>query len=652
MEKMEIVEYFEGNESHFAKKLEDRDNRYLIEKASKQKLKLSTNRVLFNHIVISDNDLSDIIDDLTKAIETKKANFSIIELWELAQEDIREYTVAELASFFVDNPDSVIQSALFHSIREEKNHFKRKGILVIPRTADQIEEILIQEKKEKEKEEIYSFFSDNIGLAMRNDSLANPEIFAHLQTWLRDASNDVLTSVIEKYANGQDSRYFIYNILKANKIIPEDADKFAIIYGISNQFSDQSLHEAHSLEIDISNREDLSHLTTYTIDSEETKEIDDAISFDRFGDNYLVGVHITDLASYVSKDSALDKEASERISTVYLETGEIPMFPAQICHDKLSLLKGEQRPTVSALFTFSPTFELLEKRITLAKLAVKNKISYQEVDKLIRKSKVNNDNDFIILKSLTNQLRSKRFEAGAIEINRPEIEIRVIDNEIKLRATNQRSISRRIVSEMMILMNSTIAEFAAKNDIPFIYRIQEMPNEDYKHYLQPNYYDPIMNDKLIRMIRPSNFSSQPSKHYGLGVDFYSQVTSPLRRYFDLLIQRQIVTFLKNEKPLYNIEELLSYITSIEATNKLYSQLYNSSFSYWFLKYLEQNLQYQPLPAVVVSDNQNSYTFELLEFGKRYNLRTKERLDIGDTVNLIIDRVQPEKDIIKFSLIND
>lgn len=652
MEKMEIVEYFEGNESHFAKKLEDRDNRYLIEKASKQKLKLSTNRVLFNHIVISDNDLSDIIDDLTKAIETKKANFSIIELWELAQEDIREYTVAELASFFVDNPDSVIQSALFHSIREEKNHFKRKGILVIPRTADQIEEILIQEKKEKEKEEIYSFFSDNIGLAMRNDSLANPEIFAHLQTWLRDASNDVLTSVIEKYANGQDSRYFIYNILKANKIIPEDADKFAIIYGISNQFSDQSLHEAHSLEIDISNREDLSHLTTYTIDSEETKEIDDAISFDRFGDNYLVGVHITDLASYVSKDSALDKEASEKISTVYLETGEIPMFPAQICHDKLSLLKGEQRPTVSALFTFSPTFELLEKRITLAKLAVKNKISYQEVDKLIRKSKGNNDNDFIILKSLTNQLRSKRFEAGAIEINRPEIEIRVIDNEIKLRATNQRSISRRIVSEMMILMNSTISEFAAKNDIPFIYRIQEMPNEDYKHYLQPDYYDPIMNDKLIRMIRPSNFSSQPSKHYGLGVDFYSQVTSPLRRYFDLLIQRQIVTFLKNEKPLYNIEELLSYITSIETTNKLYSQLYNSSFSYWFLKYLEQNLQYQPLPAVVVSDNQNSYTFELLEFGKRYNLRTKERLDIGDTVNLIIDRVQPEKDIIKFSLIND
>lgn len=652
MEKMEIVEYFEGNESHFAKKLEDRDNRYLIEKASKQKLKLSTNRVLFNHIVISDNDLSDIIDDLTKAIETKKANFSIIELWELAQEDIREYTVAELASFFVDNPDSVIQSALFHSIREEKNHFKRKGILVIPRTADQIEEILIQEKKEKEKEEIYSFFSDNIGLAMRNDSLANPEIFAHLQTWLRDASNDVLTSVIEKYANGQDSRYFIYNILKANKIIPEDADKFAIIYGISNQFSDQSLHEAHSLEIDISNREDLSHLTTYTIDSEETKEIDDAISFDRFGDNYLVGVHITDLASYVSKDSALDKEASEKISTVYLETGEIPMFPAQICHDKLSLLKGEQRPTVSALFTFSPTLELLEKRITLAKLAVKNKISYQEVDKLIRKSKGNDDNDFIILKSLTNQLRSKRFEAGAIEINRPEIEIRVIDNEIKLRATNQRSISRRIVSEMMILMNSTIAEFSAKNDIPFIYRIQEMPNEDYKHYLQPNYYDPIMNDKLIRMIRPSNFSSQPSKHYGLGVDFYSQVTSPLRRYFDLLIQRQIVTFLKNEKPLYNIEELLSYITSIEATNKLYSQLYNSSFSYWFLKYLEQNLQYQPLPAVVVSDNQNSYTFELLEFGKRYNLRTKERLDIGDTVNLIIDRVQPEKDIIKFSLIND
>ncbi len=652
MEKIEILEYFEGNESHFAKKIEDRDNRFLIEKASKQKLKLSANRVLFNHIITSDKELPEIIDKLSKSIEKQKTNFSVIELWELAQEDIREYSVEELASFFVDNPDTVTQSALFHLIREEKNHFKRKGTLVTPRKAEQIEEILIQENKEKEKQEIYSFFSDNIGLAMRNDSLANPEIFNHLKAWLKDPSNELLSSVIDKYANGQDSRFFVYNLLKVNQIIPENSDKFATIYGVSTDFSQTTKLEAERLEIACSDREDLSYLTSYTIDSEETKEIDDAISFDRLDGEYLLGIHITDLASFISKDSVLDQEAFERVSTVYLETGEIPMFPTEICHDKLSLVKDKIRPCLSALFTFSEDFELISRRFTLANLTVRHKISYNELDKIIRKSKSDPSHDFNILKKLTDKLRKKRFEAGAIEINRPEIEIRVVDGKIKLSATNQRSISRRIISELMILMNNNIAEFAAQNQLPFIYRIQEMPNEDYKHYLQPDFYDPIMNDKLIRMIRPSNFSSQPSKHYGLGVDFYSQTTSPLRRYFDLLMQRQIVSFLKQQTALYNQEELLSFITNIEATNKHYSQLYTASFNFWFLKYLEENLKYEPLSAVVVSDNQNSYTFELLDFGKRYNLRTKDNLAIGDTVSLLIEKIQAEKDIIKFSLIND
>lgn len=652
MEKIDIVEYFEGNETHFAKITEEKDNRVVIEKASKQKLKLSSNRILFQHTVSSENTLSEAIASLSQSIESHKHNISVVDLWELAHEDIRDYSVAELASFFVDSPSSIIQSALFHSIREEKNHFKRKGLMVTPRTSEQIEEILVQEKKEKEKQEIYSFYSDNIGLAMRNDSLANPEIFNYLISWLKDPTSPVLTAVIEKYANGQDSRFFVYNVLKNNGVVSPETDKFAIIYGVATEFPEAVSQEADQLETDITGREDLSHLTSYTIDSVETKEIDDAISFDKIGDDFLVGIHITDLGSYLPPDSLLDQEAAQRVSTIYLETGEIPMLPPKLCHDKLSLVKGELRPALSALFTFSPDFTLLDKRVTLSNLSVSNKISYDELDLILKKSKADPDYDFNILKRITDYLREQRVEAGAIEINRPEIEIRVKNNEISLKSNNQRSISRRIISELMILMNSTVAEFAAKNDIPFIYRIQEMPSEDYKHYLQPDYYDPIMNDKLIRLLRPSNLSSLPSKHYGLGLNFYSQITSPLRRYFDLIMQRQITSFIRIQSPLYTQEELLSFISNIEETNKNYSQLYSSSFNYWFFKYLEQNMLYEPLPAVVVSDNQNNYTCELLSFGKRYNIRTKERLSVGDTVNLIIDKVDAEKDIIKLSLIND
>ncbi len=652
MEKLEIVEYFEGNEIHFGKKTEESDNRIVVEKASKQKLKLTSSRILFQHQVLSQDNLSSAISDLDHLIESEKDNISVMDLWELTQEDSREYSIEELASFLIDSPSTLIQSALFRAIREEKNHFKRKGLQVTPRSLEQIEEILVQEKKEKEKLEIHSFYSDNIGLAMRNDQAVDSKIFDCLFSWLKKPENQVLTSVIDKYANGQDSRFFVYNILKINDKVAQDSDKFAIIYGLTTEFSLAEIDEANHLKIDLTGREDLSHLTSYTIDSEDTKEIDDAISFDIIEGNYLLGVHITDLGSYIPKDSLLDKVANQRVSTVYLETGEIPMLPPELSHDKLSLVKGQIRPTLSTLFTFSPEFELLDKKIILSKLAVTHKISYDEFDKILKKSKNEANSDFNILRKLTDNLRNRRFEAGAIEINRPEIEMRVINDEVTLKMTNQRSFSRKIISELMIQMNTSLAEFASTNNIPYIYRIQEMPNEDYKHFLQPDYYDPIMNDKLIRLIRPSNFSSIPGKHYGLGVDYYSQITSPLRRYFDLLTQRQITGYLKNQIFSYTQEELLSFLSDIEWTNKNYSQLYSSSFNYWFLKYLKQNLLYEPLPAVVVSDNQNNYTCELLSFGKRYNIRCKEELLVGDSVNLIIDRIDPEKDIIKFSLIND
>lgn len=652
MEKIEIVEYFEGNEIHFGKIAEESNNKFTIQKASKQKLKLSANRILFQHSVASDDNLSSTITALDKAIEEEKEKISVIELWELTLEDSKEYSIEELASFLIDSPDSIIQSALFRSIREEKNHFKRKGLMVTPRTTEQIEEILVQEKKEREKQEIYSFFSDNIGLATRNDSATNPEIFTYLLSWLKDQENEVLTSLIEKYANGQDNRFFVYNVLKNNGIVSPDSDKFAIIYGVATDFPQNVLDEGKQLDIDLTGRTDLTHLTIYSVDSEETRDIDDAISFDMSGDNYLVGVHITDVASYLPKDSLLDQESSQRVSTLYLETGNIPMLPLGLSHDKLSLVKGQIRPALSVLFTFSPDFELLDKQILLSKLSVAHKISYDEFDKTLKKSKNEPNSDFNILKKLTDCLKERRFAAGAIEINRPEIEISVVNDEITLKTTNQRSYSRKIISELMILMNTTIAEFASTNNIPYIYRIQEMPSEDYKHYLQPNYYDPIMNDKLIRLLRPSNLSSIPGKHYGLGVDFYSQITSPLRRYFDLLTQRQITSFLSKQEFAYSQEELLSFITNIGETNKTYSQLYSSSFNYWFLKYLEENLLYEPLTAVVVSEYQGNYTCELLAYGKRYNVRNREPLLVGDTVNLLIDRIDPEKDFIKFSVIND
>lgn len=652
MKKIEVVEYFDGNEINFGKKVEETDNKFTIEKISKQKLKLSANRVLFVHSTTNSDDLAGAIAEVEKLIEQHTADINVEELWEMAHEEIRDYPLDELCSFLVDAPSSTMQSALFRAIRDEKNFFKRKGLILTPRTAEQIEEIVIQQQKEEDKQRVYNFFYDNVGLAMRQDNTVDSDIFPHLLKWLKEPEQPVLTEVIEKYANNQDSRLFVYHILKKNEQLPKNADKFATIFGIEQEFPQEVSLEAEQLTLDLNNREDLTHLTTFTIDSEETKEIDDAISFDYVDTNYVVGIHISDLGSFIHDDTNLDKEAYRRVSTIYLETGEITMFPLDLCYDKLSLIQDQVRPTLSAVFTFSPEFELISKELKVATIAVKHKISYDEVDRLLKKHKEDEGKDFLILKNLTNALRDKRFENGAIEINRPELNISVVDDQVTLTVTNQRSDSRRIIGELMILMNEFVAEFAASNQIPYIYRIQEMPDENYKHYLQPNYYDPILNDKLIRLIRPSYLASHPGKHYGLGVDCYSQITSPLRRYFDLVMQRQIVSYLNNSSFLYTQEDILSFISHIETVSKSYSRLYSASSTYWFLKYLEQNLLYEPLPAVVVGETDNNYTCELLQYGKRYNIKSRDPLAVGDSINLIIDKIDTEREFIKFSLLND
>lgn len=652
MKKIEVVEYFDGNEINFGKKVDESDNKFTIEKISKQKLKLSSNRILFVHTVNNSDNLATAIAELETSIKEQRADIDVAELWEIVQEEIRDYTMEELTSFLVDEPSSIMQSALFHSIREEKNRFKRKGLILTPRTAEQIEEIEIQQQREEDKLKVYNFFYDNVGAAMRQDNSVDSDIFSHLMKWLKESDNSVLTEVIEKYANSQESRVFVYNILKSNEQLPENADKFATLFGIEQEFSQEVITEAEQLTLDLNGREDLTHLTTYTIDSAETKEIDDAISFDLVDGNYLVGIHISDLGSFIHDDTSLDEEAYRRVSTIYLETGEIPMFPRNLCHEKLSLIKGETRPTLSALFTFTPEFELISEELKLANIIVKHKISYPEVDKLLKENRENSAHEFVILKNLTTALREKRFENGAIEINRPELNITVVDDKVTLKVNNLRAASRRIVSELMIFMNEFVAEFTASYQIPYIYRIQEMPDENYKHYLQPDYYDPIINDKLLRLIRPSSLVTHPGKHYGLGVDCYSQITSPLRRYFDLVMQKQVVYYLKNSSSLYSQEDILSFIAHIESVNKTYGQLYSASSTYWFMIYLEQNLLYEPLPAVVVSDNEKSYTCELLQYGKRYNIKSREPLYVGDRVNLLIDKIEPEREFIKFTLMND
>ncbi|OQY39640.1 MAG: hypothetical protein B6226_01470 [Candidatus Cloacimonetes bacterium 4572_65] len=651
MSKIEVIEYFEGTGLHLGKKTGGKDSKIIVENGSKKKSKLSVARVLFSHVFTVDESSDTLIKQTEAKIDSFKDDFDIMELWEIALDEIREYDVDELLSFYSDDSSSFQKSALYRYIREENLHFKRKGTNFLPRTEEQITEITVQREKEEEKRRAILYLSDNLNKAIRGDSSTDEQIFPQLKKWLKQPTEELLSELIIKLANGQDEKTFVYNILHKNNQIDNEAHKFAIIHGMDTQFKEDELEEAKNLVVDLDNRRDLTNLLTFTIDSEETKEIDDALSITFEEENIIVGIHITDVADSLPKDSVLDTLGYKRLSTLYLETGEITMFPTDVCYDKLSLVKGENRPSISALFTFSPTYELLDKEICLSVINVDEKISYNEVDKSLRK-KGDYYNELNTLRNISQKVKELRFENGAIEINRPEVQIDVDGDEINLKIIKRLSPSRSMISEFMILMNSSTAQFANDNDIPFIFRVQDEPDADYKHFLSLDYYDPVLNDKLIRLIRPSRISTEAYQHHGLGVDSYAQTTSPLRRYNDLVMQRQIASFLRKEEFKYNHEELLWYVAYCEEKDKSRRDMYNQSSTYWFLRYLEKHMMYEPMEAVVVNEQNKNITCEILRFGKRYSVRNIYQNMVGDIVNLLIDKVDPEKGFVKLSLMND
>lgn len=651
--KIEIIEFFDGNKLLLGKKIEEKENKVTVEKASKQKVKLTNSRVLFRHEFPEKESLSITFSQIENEIYSLQTAINIDDLWELSLLEEREFSINELAELIESNPSSLLQSAVFRLIRSDNLHFKRKNLTAIPRTKEQIHEIKVQLKKEEEKKRIHSYFYNNLVRAMRSEEVQDEEFFDHLSSWLKNQDNSILTAIIEKLANGQDSRVFIYNVLLNNGKVKEDSDKFALIYGIETDFNDTLIESANNLVINLADRYDYTDVFTVTIDSEETKEIDDALSLDIQDDSVILGVHIIDLGSFVAKGTLLDKEALERISTIYLETGEITMFPEAISYDKLSLIKDKVRPAMSTFFTFDKDYNIIKKDVKLTNIKVDEKISYNEVEKIFRgKGQEKYVNEFKIFKQIAERLRNKRFKNGGFDVLKPELELRASKGVVSLKVYPRRSKSRQMVAEMMILMNSYLAAYAASNKIPLIFKSQEAPDADYIHFINNNYYDPVMTDKLLKHVHPSHTSLFPGRHHSLGVFNYTQVTSPIRRYSDLIHQRQIIAFIKGEKLPYSKEELLGLITYFENKNSSLREMYKKSFNYWFYKYIEDNLMYEPLEAVVVNETEKSYVCELLKYGKRYSIKSKEMFDIGDIVTIMVDKVDPNKETIKFSVLND
>ena len=329
-------------------------------------------------------------------------------------------------------------------------------------------------------------------------------------------------------------------------------------------------------EQDFQGRLDLRNLPCVTIDGEEAKDLDDAITLTRTWDGYQLGVHIADVSNYVQAGSALDREAFKRGTSVYLADRVIPMLPRELSNGICSLNQGEDRLALSCLMKINDKGKVVSHEIAETVICVDRRMTYTAVQKVLdgdeRTKEEYRDfvSMFLCMEELSGILRKRRKKRGAIDFDFPESKV-ILDEKghpLEIKAY-ERNTATDIIEDFMLLANETVAKEYHERNLPFLYRIHGEPDEDKienvlslartgqikaekkKQKITPGEVqsiltalegqplEPMISRLLLRSMQQARYSTADEGHFGLAARHYCHFTSPIRRYPDLQIHRII-----------------------------------------------------------------------------------------------------------------
>ena len=365
--------------------------------------------------------------------------------------------------------------------------------------------------------------------------------------------------------------------------------------------------------------------------------MDDAITIYHLDDEIVVGIHIADVSAFVEKGDSLDVEAARRSSTIYLPTTTVLMFPDRLSTDLASLRQGCERPGFTVEVRFDHQFNQLGYRIALSTVRVERRLSYDEADRLIAE-----DPGLKTLHAIAAHLQQTRAARGAITFRRPELKISVDADGIHVKKINPHAPSRTLVSELMILANGLAADFASVNSLPVIFRTQE-PREAVAVDDTPA-IEALAFDKLRKTFKRSRLSLTPGLHSGLGLTAYTQASSPIRRYADLITQRQFTALLAARPIPYTRDELLRILAAAEAAELEIRSIEDRSTNYWLLQHLAKEKMDQALKAIVLDQKGN---IELEDYYLRGKLSGPPGVQPGAVIEVVIETIDPLKGESRF-----
>lgn len=373
--------------------------------------------------------------------------------------------------------------------------------------------------------------------------------------------------------------------------------------GIPAEFPEKVLNQAVRVGKPVSDadrvgRRDLRDWLMVTIDGEDAKDLDDAVSLRMDGENYILGVHIADVTNYVQENSALDREAFERGTSVYLADRVIPMLPHKLSNGICSLNAGEDRLALSCIMTFDASGTMVDHEIAETVINVDKRMSYNGVSKILEGETQETEDQIVsmllCMKELSDILRERRGRRGSIDFDFPETKVILDENgkPVDIRPY-ERNDATKIIEDFMLMANETVAEEYYWRELPFLYRTHEVPDEEKIRKLSTfinnfGYHIHIRNEvrpkeiqKLLarvdgtpeealisrlalRSMKRAGYTTENTGHFGLAAKYYTHFTSPIRRYPDLQIHRIIKENLRgrlNDDRISHYEEILPKVAA-------------------------------------------------------------------------------------------
>jgi exoribonuclease-2 len=624
-----VVEYLDENRLKPGLVVREPANQAVVLDANGRERPISRDLILVRH---SDRSATrESLPLVLASIEEERARLAaeldLNLMWEVVRENDRGYAAEELAELFFGHRSPLGSAVMFDALFSDRLYFVRRHMEFVARSSEQVERLRTQYDKMRLRSEegrrirgLLRSILEQGAIPPRDEAAP---LIAELTRYLENShtrSREV-TTLLEAAWSEMPPAEAAYEILDRLGAAPP-GPRFALIGGVRTSFNEAALAEAASISAPA--RPGGGDDGAVTIDDEETVEIDDALSCEPLPDGGLrVRIHIALVADFVPRGGAMDVEAAARGATVYLPEATIRMLPDAISTGSASLIAGQDRHVLTTDVRLSPSGEMVGCSIYPSSIRVAARLTYDDADRLLDGGATPEcAQRAAALRMLLDgaaKLRERRRAAGAILTQRREPKIRVADGEIELKVIDNNSPSRQLVAEFMVLSNHAAARFASERRIPIIYRVQ--PGTGGAPAAQ----------------RP-RLSLYPEFHAGVGLECYAQASSPIRRYMDLILQRQLVAALaENSAAAYQPDDLLTVLAAAESADAEGRELERHAKRYWMLRYLKRHALDRPLEAIVLRDGASA---ELDAYAVRGTLHGAPNVASNARILVQIGRIEP------------